>query len=128
LSSLLWLIAAHSFFVGIMLIIQPASLIKFMGFVEIHERFFPCQGGVFHIILALVYSFGAIKPVKNRLLIHFAIIVKLTAAFFLFYYYIIADNKWIILLSGFGDLLMGLSICGALIYYSMNVNNNGQNK
>jgi hypothetical protein len=123
----LWLIAAHSFLVGILLIIQPASLIKLMGFAQINERFFPCQGGVFHIILSLLYSFGAINPVKNRGMINFAIIIKLTAAMFLFYYYIIADNKMIILISGLGDLLMGLIICGALVYYSTSINNNGHN-
>lgn len=101
-----------------MLIIQPESVLAFMGFAPIHERFFPCQGGVFHIILAMAYSFGAIDVIKNRTLLLFAIIVKLTAAIFLFSYYLIIDAKWIILVSGITDFLMGLAIFIILEYFS----------
>ncbi|MDO9263229.1 MAG: hypothetical protein Q7U02_04625 [Desulfosalsimonadaceae bacterium] len=110
LSSFLWLVAAHSFIVGILLVIQPAALIKLMGFRDIHEPFFPCQGGVFHVIMAIAYIYGAMDIRKNKNLIIYAIIVKMAAAGFLFSYYYFMERLIIVFLSGAADFLMGLAI------------------
>jgi len=116
LSSFLWLVAAHSFVVGILLVIHPAPLIKLMGFRDIHEPFFPCQGGVFHVIMSIAYIYGAIDTRKNKNMIIYAVIVKMAAAGFLFSYYYFMERLMIILLSGLVDFLMGVAIWGLLGY------------
>jgi hypothetical protein len=115
LSSFLWLVAAHSFIVGILLAIQPSALIKLMGFRDIHEPFFPCQGGVFHMIMAIAYIYGAMDIRKNKNMIIYAIIVKMAAAGFLLSYYYFMERLTIIWLSGAVDFFMGAAIWGMLL-------------
>ncbi|MFZ2630624.1 MAG: hypothetical protein WA081_08490 [Desulfosalsimonadaceae bacterium] len=115
LSIFLCLVAAHSFIVGILLVIQPAAPIKLMGFRDIHEPFFPCQGGVFHVIMAIAYIYGAMDIRKNKNMIIYAIIVKMAAAGFLFSYYYFMDRLWIVFLSGAVDFLMGAAIWGLMV-------------
>ena len=114
LSFFLWLVAAHSFIVGLLLVIQPAALIKLMGFRDIHEPFFPCQGGVFHMIMAIAYIYGAIDIRKNKNLIIYAVIVKMAAAGFLFSYYYFMERFAVVFLSGAVDFLMGAAVWGLL--------------
>jgi hypothetical protein len=116
LSSLLWLVAAHSFVVGILLVIHPSGLIKLLGFTEFCEPFFPSQGGAFHMIMSIAYMYGAIDTRKNKNMIIYAIIVKMAAAGFLFCYYYFMDRLMIVLLSGLIDFLMGVTIWGLLGY------------
>lgn len=118
LSFFLLMVAVHSFAVGTLLIIQPAALIKLMGFRDIHEPFFPCQGGVFHVIMAIAYVYGAMDIRKNKILIVYAIIVKMAAAGFLLSYYFFMDRLGVVLLSGVVDFLMGAAIWGLLGYDS----------
>ncbi|HPR89710.1 MAG TPA: hypothetical protein PL181_16990 [bacterium] len=47
LATFLWLIAIHSFLVGLGLIFMPYSLLEQMGYASCSERFFRAQGGVF---------------------------------------------------------------------------------
>ena len=115
LSLFLWLVAAHSFIVGILLIIQPPALMAMMGFGIVEQPFFPCQGGVFHVIMSIAYVYGAIDIRKNRNMIVYAIIVKMAAAGFLFSYYCFMERRGIVLLSGIIDFLMGAVIWGMLI-------------
>ncbi len=117
LALVLNLIALHSFVVGVVLILQPHFLMEFAGFGHNYERFFPSQGGVFHIVMALCYTMAAKDLDAHRCMVVFSIIVKGIATFFLLIYFFSMDSKWVILLSGIGDGLMGVVIYAAMKYY-----------
>jgi len=117
LSTVLWLVALHSIAIGLVLIAQPALLMKLSGFSPECDRFFPTQGGVFHILMALAYVMGATNIKKYHYLIVFSIIVKAVATLFLMVYFFTIEFKWIVLLSGIGDGIMGLIIFLALQNY-----------
>ena len=117
LSLLLILIAIHSFCVGVGLIIRPAELMQLFGFGICYERFFPTQGGVFHIVMAVGYLMAACDVDEHHSLIIFSIIVKTMATVFLFTYFIAVEQIWLVLLSGFSDGIMGLVIYIALVLY-----------
>jgi hypothetical protein len=117
LSTVLWLVALHSIVMGLALIAQPGLLMTLSGFNSECERFFPAQGGVFHILMAVAYIMGATNIEKYHYLIVFSIIVKAVATLFLMVYCFAVDFKWIVLLSGIGDGVMGLAIFLALQNY-----------
>lgn len=117
LSTVLWLVALHSIAMGLALIVQPNLLMKLSGFSPECERFFPAQGGVFHILMAVAYVMGATDIEKYHYLIVFSIIVKTLATLFLMVYCFAVEFKWIVLLSGIGDGVMGLIIFLALENY-----------
>lgn len=117
LSTVLWLVALHSIVIGLVLIAQPPLLMKLSGFSPESERFFPAQGGVFHILMAVAYVMGATDIEKYHYLIVFSIIVKAVATLFLMVYCFAVEFKWIVLLSGIGDGIMGLIIFLALQNY-----------
>ena len=117
LTLLLWFAAIHSFLVGLGLVLLPASAMSFFGLIPYVERFFPVQGGVFHIVMSVAYTLAAIRTDRFLQLIVFAIVAKLMAAVFLFTYYIAIDGIWVILLSGAGDGLMGLALLLAFRAY-----------
>jgi len=50
-----FLVALHSFLIGLMLIFATATILGFAGWEEVPRLFFPRQSGVFHIILAAGY-------------------------------------------------------------------------
>lgn len=114
LSFFLWVVALHSILVGILLIFHTPVLIKMIGFKAVHEPFFPCQGGVFHLIMSVAYIYGAIDIHKNRNMIIYAVIVKIAATLFLFSYYCFFERLWIIFLSGMIDCFMGAVTWGLL--------------
>lgn len=117
LSAILWGVAAHSIFMGLALIAQPAFLMEWSGFKSGYERFFPAQGGVFHLLMAAAYSLGAINPQKYHFLIVFSVLVKAAATIFLFVYCFAVEFKWIILVSGVSDGVMGTAIYIAFCRY-----------
>lgn len=117
LSMVLWLVAVHSITIGLALIAQPAVLMELAGFSSECERFFPAQGGVFHLLMAVAYLMGALDVTKYHYLIVFAILVKAVATFFLTIYCFAVEFKWVFLLSGIGDCVMGFIIFTALQYY-----------
>lgn len=117
LSLLLILIAIHSFCVGVGLIVRPAELMQLFGFGLCYERFFPTQGGVFHIVMAVGYLMAAYNVDENHSLIIFSIIVKIMATVFLFTYFIAVEQIWLVLASGFSDGVMGIAIYVALVLY-----------
>ena len=117
LSTVLWLVALHSITIGLALIAQPTLLMKLLGFSPECEQFFPAQGGVFHVLMAVAYVMGAINIKKYHYLIVFSIIVKAVATLFLMVYCFTVEFKWIVLLSGIGDGVMGLIIFLALENY-----------
>ena len=73
LSTVLGLVAIHSLAMGLTLIAQPAVLMEFLGFSPDCERFFPAQGGVFHLLMFVVYLMGAIHIEKYHYFIVFSI-------------------------------------------------------
>ena len=117
LSLLLILIAIHSFCVGVGLIIRPAELMQLFGFGVCYERFFPTQGGVFHIVMVVAYLMAAYNVDENHSLIIFSIIVKIMATVFLFTYFIAVEKIWLVLASGLSDGIMGIAIYVALLLY-----------
>ena len=104
----LFLIAAHSFIVGINLILFPAEWMTEFGFAVISEEFFKVQGGVFHIVMAVAYSLACWRPIEYKILIIFSILAKFIATVFLFSYYFFSGPVVTILLSGIVDFFMGL--------------------
>jgi hypothetical protein len=101
---------------GLALIIQPDILMEWSGFRSEYEHFFPAQGGVFHLLMAVAYIMGAINSKKYHYLIVFSIIVKAAATTFLIVYCITVEFKWTILIFGFVDGVMGAMIFIALAY------------
>ncbi|HSL90171.1 MAG TPA: hypothetical protein VK870_12775 [Ignavibacteriaceae bacterium] len=110
LSVFLWLVAIHSFLVGIGLIVLPSSYFELLGFTKTFDRFFPTQGGVFHIAMSVGYAIAAYDKIKFRQIILFSIIVKFIATVFLITYFLFITSQWLVILSGISDLLMGVSI------------------
>lgn len=103
----LWLVALHSFIVGVLLVFFPPGLLNRFGF-EVTEKFFPTQAGVFHLVMAAIYVF-AIRRIKVCVdLIQLSIFIKFLAAIFLFSYYFFKERFGLVILSGAGDLLMGI--------------------
>ncbi|MEJ2655862.1 MAG: hypothetical protein P8012_01535 [Desulfobacterales bacterium] len=117
LSTVLWLVAFHSLAMGLILIAQPAALMHAAGFGSDCGHFFPAQGGVFHLLMFVVYLMGAIHIEKYYYFIVFSIFVKAVATFFLIIYCFAVEFKWVVLLSGIADGLMGLMIFMALQFY-----------
>jgi len=117
LSTVLGIVAIHSLGMGLTLIAQPAFLMKFAGFSPDCDHFFPAQGGVFHLLMFVVYFMGATHIEKYRYFIVFSIFVKATGTLFLMIYSFAAEFKWIVFLSGIGDCLMGLVIFLTFQYY-----------
>ncbi len=119
LKIILWLIAIHSIIVGVLLICLPISGYHFFGF-NVEEKFFPTQGGIFHIVMSIAYIMAAKRLGKDTGLVIFSYIAKFIATAFLVFYYFIFDNILTILFSGIGDLIMGLIILATLHEYKRN--------
>ena len=117
LSTVLVLVAIHTLAFGLTLIAQPAVLMEFAGFNPDCDHFFPAQGGVFHLLMFVVYLTGATHIEKYYHFIVFSIFVKAAATLFLMIYCFTAEFKWVIFLSGIGDGVMGLMIFLAFQYY-----------
>lgn len=110
LSFFLWLVAIHSFLVGIGLIVLPSSFFELLGFEKTFDRFFSTQGGVFHIAMAFGYAIAAYDKIKYHQLIVFSIIVKFIATIFLINYFLFITSLWLIIFSGISDFIMGAVI------------------
>jgi len=114
------LLAIHSLCVGAGLIILPLSVYTFFGFPEYHGAFFKIQAGIFHIIMGSVYLVTALDPQRFKNFVYLTIAAKFTATLFLLSYYLLAERIWMVLVSGLGDLIMGLAVlllfrrCGRL--------------
>jgi hypothetical protein len=107
LSVFLWLVAIHSFLVGIGLIVLPASVFEFLGYQSTFDRFFSTQGGVFHIVMAVGYAMAGYDKKRFECLILFSIIVKFIATVFLIIYFTVISSQLLIILSGISDFMMG---------------------
>jgi hypothetical protein len=110
LSLFLWLVALHSFLVGIGLIFLPSSAFEYLGFDSTFDRFFSTQGGVFHIAMSVCYAMAAKDLIKYKQLIIFSIIVKFIATVFLLSYYFLVSSQWMIIFSCITDFIIGMLI------------------
>ena len=106
----LYLIALHSFCVGIALIVLPFGILSWFGFTVDPYRFFSTQGGVFHVVMTIAYLLAARNPVNERSLLIFIIIAKWIAFFFLGFYFLFSEMVPVIALSAISDGLMGLIV------------------
>ncbi len=105
LRTLVLLIAAHSWGVGLFLILVPGPITRFAGWADVHPLFFPVQAGVFHLVLATGYVMEYFRHGTIQLLL----VAKATAFVFLILATLIADVPWVIPFSGLADGLMGLA-------------------
>lgn len=108
--TLLYLIAVHSFCVGIALIVLPFGMLSWFGFTVDPYRFFSTQGGVFHVVMSVAYILAARHPLGEKNLVLFIIIAKWMAFFFLSAYFLFSEMVPVIALSAVGDGLMGLLV------------------
>ena len=106
----LWLIALHSFLVGIGLILFPPSFLEFFGFLNYQYSFFQAQGGVFHLVMAMAYALAIKYMHKSPGLIIFSISAKMIATIFLLIYYLFLEKAWMIIMSAFGDATMAFML------------------
>jgi len=101
------LVAAHSFCIGLGLIFLPAGEITRLGFTGCTERFFPFQGGVFHLLMSAAYWLAGTAPERFAGLVRFSILVKFTAFVLLLVYYFAVDQILMVLLSALVDGVLG---------------------
>ena len=99
----LWATALHSCLTGLVLIAQPPALLQWGGFAPVHEHFFPAQGGVFHVLMAVLYAATAARRQLRDVFVGFIVLIKGTAAVFLLGYFFLVDPVWLLLLSGVTD-------------------------
>lgn len=123
LKIVLWLTALHSFLVGMLLIILPASIMVNFGFDLHYNNFFRVQGGVFHVVMSIFYSVAATDMRKHIIIIKLIIIIKFIAALFLILYFFVSNRIITVLLSGIGDLLIGVLILLLLFLFLRNSDN-----
>jgi hypothetical protein len=116
LKILLWLIALHSFIVGLILISTGNAGMQYFGFKEGNE-FFQVQGGVFHLVMCTAYIIASLNLEKSKGLIIFIILAKTIATLYLLIFYFLIDDVITILLAGIGDGLMGLLVY--ILYFKM---------
>ncbi|HNW75633.1 MAG TPA: hypothetical protein PKJ28_01965 [Bacteroidales bacterium] len=103
------LVAIHSILVGICLIVSPVSFLEKLGFF-MEEKFFAAQGGVFHIVVSIAYLMAATNRPEKKAFVIFSFSAKFIATLFLFAYYLFVSPVLLVLLSGIGDLIMGIVI------------------
>ncbi len=100
------LIAVHSFLVGLMLTFAPEWSSRFAGWAVIGPDFFPRQGGVFHLILAVAYVYEHFRHGGVFLLV----LAKTTAMIFLVSSSCTGEVPWAIPFSGVTDGMMGFVV------------------
>lgn len=100
------LIAIHSFVVGLALIIIPPVYLDYFGYEGYQGRFFLVQGGIFHIIMAVLYLVTAKTEGRVKELVNMILTAKGSATVFLLVYFVFMEPILVIALSGVGDGLM----------------------
>ena len=107
LELILYLVSLHSLVVGLGLILPPLSLMPHFGFQVAVEKFFPVQGGVFHIVMSFAYAMAGYHKLRQEGLIVLSIIAKYIATVFLIVYGVFVQPIWMVWLSALGDAFMG---------------------
>jgi len=103
IQAVLFLLFIHSALTGFGLLVFPEAWLNFLGLHIVPQRFFVSQGGVFHLLMAGAYLAGMIHPLRNVVLIQFAIIVKFCAALFLILYFLFVQGILFVLLNALID-------------------------
>ncbi len=113
-SLLMWLVALHSFLVGLALMFMPREYFNlYFNYQPVSERFFSVQAGVFHIVLSIGYGLTAIDWRRFEGVVVLSVIAKFVATVFLFSYSAFVAWILVVFLSGVGDFFMGLAIVWA---------------
>jgi len=121
LSVLFFLIALHSFFIGCGLILHSSEVLIQLGFCPAEDTFFPFQGGVFHILLSLIYLAVVFRLEGYWSYIYLGIYFKSMAFLFLTSYYFLVNKTFIVLLSGIVDGIIAVIIIGTTYCYRKHV-------
>jgi hypothetical protein len=100
------LVALHSVAVGISLLAAPGWASHFGGWGTVTPMFFPCQAGIFHLVLAAGYL---IEYFLYRGVV-FLVTAKAMALVFLTTAAVVGGVPWIVPFSGLTDGLMGLVV------------------
>ena len=101
------LISIHSFAVGLFLLFLPDWSTVFGGWGEVEHRFFPRQGGVFHLVVAVGYLN---EYFRHRTVSLMVIAKSMAVAFLLVMSFINEDQAWAVPLSAAGDGLMAVTV------------------
>jgi hypothetical protein len=101
-----FLVALHSFLIGVMLMFATGWILEFAGWGQVSHHFFPRQSGAFHVVLATGYLWEFARYRGIGLMVA----AKATAVVFLL---VISPWKeaWSVLFSGVFDgvMLVGMA-------------------
>lgn len=100
-----YLVALHSFCVGIALWFLPRWSAAFGGWGDAEPVFFVCQGGAFHLVVAAAY----IMEYRRSGTLHLMIFAKCVGVVFLTSAWVLDPNfAWAVPLSALGDAAMAI--------------------
>jgi hypothetical protein len=99
-----WLVALHSFAIGVGLVFLTDFSLRFAGWGEPDPAFFPRQGGAFHFVVAAGYL---IEHLRHRT-VTLMITAKSIAFVFLIGLTLTSNVPWAVPFSGVADGVMGL--------------------
>ncbi len=102
---LVWLIAAHTFVIGLALLLVPEWALGFGGWKVIPAPFFPRQAGVFHFVL----GYGYLRELRCRGIVSLLLLAKTAAFVFLIGSAVLTEVPWFVPFAGVADGLMGLA-------------------
>lgn len=106
LGPFVWLVALHSYAVGLGLLLAPGLAVSIGGFPEPETLFFMHQGGVFHLVVATAYLLEYRRSGTATLMI----VAKTVATVFLGLSWLLpAEAPWLVGVSALGDGAMGLA-------------------
>lgn len=95
-----WLVALHSYAIGVGLLLLPRVTLPLGGFALPQDLFFVHQGGVFHLVVAT----GYLMEWHERRAISFMVMTKCLATLFLgASWLLIADPPWLVAASALQD-------------------------
>lgn len=103
---LIFLVILHTLAVGLALTAVPAWALRFGGWEEVSPLFFPCQAGIFHLVL----GFGYLLEYHRHGSVTLLVVAKASAFIFLTTATLVGGVPWIVPFSGFTDGLMGLVV------------------
>jgi hypothetical protein len=104
--AVVWLIALHSYAVGIGLVFFTSWGLRLGGWEGASPLFFPRQAGAFHLVVATGYLMEYLRQRGVSLLL----VTKAIAFVFLTAATALGDEPWVVPVSGALDGLMGLTV------------------
>jgi hypothetical protein len=105
---LVWLIAAHSFVIGLVLLFASGWGLRLGGWTELPPTFFPMQGGAFHLVVA----FGYVLEYERHRTVSLLLFAKLVGTVFLVTVWLASGRTlpWAVPMSAVGDGAMGVAV------------------